>query len=173
MAWDDTLVLMVRHLINDYSAPYRYDDDRLKEAIVIGGLITSQDYSYTVSYTFDLANTTISPDPTDTSTYDAEAIALFSLKASCILSTNDFQASVRDGVRVQDGDDEIDTSGQFKGHAELVKLGPCKSYEKLLETLRRKKSSLSGKAIAGPFSSPQLLMSTGYDMASFFDMFRR
>jgi hypothetical protein len=151
MAWNTTLVTIVRNLINDPpSDSQKYDDGRIQEAVVIGGLLSAQDFEYEVEYIFDIDTPEISPDPTLTATLDRVAMALFTLKAACILTMNDYQSATGSGIRVRDGDSEVDTTGSFKGYKDIITLGPCGSYDKLINSLNLKSAFGKGKAIMTP-----------------------
>lgn len=165
-SWAPTTTAIVRGLINDLSATPVYSDARIQQAVIIGGLISSQEFPFVVDYTFDVEGSGISPDPV--ATQDDAAVALFTLKAACILDTNKYQTAVGDGIRVKDGDSEVDTTAAFKGYTDLLKLGPCAGYQFLL-----KKSSLllsmgGGRAIVSPLSHPDVNI-TPYGARSFFD----
>lgn len=176
MAWQTTLVTMVRNIINDLGTTETYDDNRIEEAIVISGIFVSQDYLLTTSYTFDVDAISIIPDPVVN--FDPIAIALFTLKASCMLSLNSYQTAIKGGIRVRDGDSEVDTTTGFGGYRDLLKLGPCGAYSNLLQVLSRRRSSNVGKAVGTPLNHwDHLLPPFGYGPTgdgynrSFFDSF--
>jgi hypothetical protein len=153
MAWREVLIPMVRAMIGDLGDPQRYDDSRIEQAILTGGLIASQEYPFDTTYSFDFSAAEILPDPTESSTLDNEAIALFGLKAACILSVNDYQRAVGAGIRVRDGDSEVDTTGRFKGYSDIINVGPCASYTKLLLSLQQRASMVGGGAVSSPYST--------------------
>jgi hypothetical protein len=151
MAWQDSMIPMVRLLIADTSDVQRYDDDRIAQALVTAGLIVSQEIDLDADYVFDLTTPDIIPDPTVIN--DNAAIALFGLKAACLFSMNDYQKAVGAGIRVRDGDSEVDTTGRFKGYSDIINIGPCASYTKLLQNLLVKNSMGVGGAVMSPYSS--------------------
>src|SRR5688500_10715162 len=126
MAWQDTMVPMVRVLIGDDTDTQRYESSRIEMAIVTAGLIVAQEYPFKTAYTFDLSLPEVLPDPTVI--LDSEAVALFTLKAACLLNLNTYQTAVGTGIRVKDGDSEVDTTGALRGYADIMRLGPCASY---------------------------------------------
>jgi hypothetical protein len=170
MAWDDTLVTVVRNLINDVNDPQRYDDDRIVQSIITAGLISTQEFYYKLSYTFDFSAGKISPDPTNPNSLEPIAMALFSLKAACILTTNDYQKAVGGGIRVKDGDSEVDTTTAFKGYKDILEIGPCGSYQKLVRERSLKDSMHRGKAIMTPITHEKFLIQ-GYSFPLFWDSF--
>src|SRR4051812_44108982 len=110
MAWEDTLVVMVRNLIGDLGTVPVYSDERIQSAIITSGLIVSQEYIFNVAYIFDLSTPDMTPDPTETDTLDPIAVGLFTLKAACLLNTNSYQTALGGGIKVRDGDSEVDTT---------------------------------------------------------------
>jgi len=144
------LIMVVRTLIDDFGDSPTYNDDRIRRALVTGGLIASQEVSLANTYTFDLKGVEITPSPVNKS--DDEAIALFTLKAACILDTNKLQDGVSNSIRVRDGDTEIDTSRSFQGYRDILILGPCATYQKLIKEAKIKNSMGIGKAIMSPIT---------------------
>jgi hypothetical protein len=163
---------MTRHLIGDLSDTPTYDDSRIQQAVVVAGLISAQEYPFDTEYTFDLDEIDISPDPTNTATLDRSAMALFTLKAACMLNMNSYQSAVGTGIRVRDGDSEVDTTGSFKGYKDILEIGPCASYTKLLNKLSQNKSMNAGKAISTPASTDFSGFWGRESIADFFDYLR-
>lgn len=168
MAWNTTLVTMVRHLIGDLEITPKYSDARIQMSIVVAGSLAAQDYSFDIDYTFDFDTPNISPDPT----LDKEAMALFSLKAACILNLNNYQTAVGTAIKVRDGDSQIDTTGSFGGYRDILTLGPCASYTKLLNTLKQNNSMLAGRAVISPGTSEEAISYGRNHIHNFFDYFR-
>lgn len=153
MAWDTTLVTIVRVFINDMSGTPTYTDDQIKTAILTGGLIATQDFPFDVTYNFDFANTAITPDPT-LDPVDLIAINLFSLKAACILNQASYQSSLAGGigVSIKDWNSSVSTEGVLKGFADLLKYGVCATYTDLVEKLYFSKGAGKGGAVLGPYT---------------------
>lgn len=169
--WDQAIPIIVRNLINDTSSTsQQFDDSRIKESIVVAGLIVAQEYSFNTTYSFDMVNTEISPDPIVEG--DSLAVALFSLKAACLLNINQYQGSVKLGIKVKDWNTEYDPSVGFKGYQDIITNGPCKSYQSLLQQSRFNKSMSSGKAIATPISHIDYVWSlSSFGTRDLFDRF--
>ncbi len=151
MAWETTMVLMVRSLIGDMGSPPVYEDARIQTSIVVAGVIASQEYQFDTEYTLDLSTPDITPDPTDPSTQDDLFVALVTLKAACILSINTYQTATGRAIRVQDGDTSVSTGEGLKGYSDILKNGPCASYQQLLKSAGWKNSSGGGIAVLSPF----------------------
>lgn len=169
MAWQSVLIPMVRHLIGDLGATPTYADSRLEQAITISALIVAQEVDLGYDYTISIDVPSISPDPTVTATLDNSAIALFGLKAACLLNMNQYQGAVTTGIKVRDGDSEVDTTGSFKGYKDILELGPCGSYQKLLKDIQVKNSMMGGKAILSPYTHGDDAIWGREHIAYFFD----
>lgn len=150
--WKSVFTPIVRNLINDTVVPYKFSDTRIHQTVVIAGMIVAQQITLGNDYLFNMNTIDIIPDPTAEDTYDAMAIALFSLKAACILTQNQYQTAIGTGIRVRDGDSEVDTTSGFGGFKDILTLGPCASYDKLVKDLIWKKMSGQGQAVLSPFS---------------------
>lgn len=171
--WQTVMTTMVRHLINDVDLPYKYDDQRVMTSIIIAGLQSSLEYSYDSDYVFDIEALDITPDPAASDTYDPVAMALMTLKAACIFDTNRYQGGVSQGIRVRDGDSEVDTTAGFTGYKDILLLGPCASYQKLLDITGSAKSMKLGRAIMTPISHVDFTGSYAYNSVErFFNNFR-
>lgn len=153
MAWQTDLTIIVRNLIGDLGVTQAYDDSRIEQCLAVAGLITSQEFEFDTDYTFDLSAPDITPDPTLSSTYDRSAMALFTLKAACMLNLNSYQGAVSTGIKVRDGDSEVDTTSGFKGYKDILDYGPCGAYQKLLNKLRFDNSMNLGRAVTSPAST--------------------
>jgi len=132
-AVNPNLIFMVRVLIGDLSIPQKKNDTFLSQTIITAGIIASTEIQFSQSYVFDLVNLTITPDPV--ASLDSAFQALVPLKSACLLNVSDFQKSLGQAIKVRDGDSAIDTSVGFRGFRDILELGPCRSYEKLLWTL--------------------------------------
>jgi len=169
MAWDTELVLMVRILINDMATPQSNTDAYIQQVLVAAGVLVDVDIELAEDYTFDVTNSTISPDPVTEG--DSIAKALLPLKAACILQTGNFAQAIGQGIRVRDGDSMIDTSVSFRGYRDILEMGPCASYEKLRWQIQA--TGASGAQAVGvvlsPYRAPDVV---GQDSVSwFFDDF--
>lgn len=175
MAWQSTMVIFVRQLINDLGTTEEYDDARIEEAIAVGAMIAINEFPFDTEYVIDLETPDITPDPT--TSYDPLAIALFSLKAACILDTGRVQQSAaKEGILVRDGDSVVDTKGLTgKGYSLLLQEGACGTYKKLLETNYWKTAGGQGVGIFGPYGNDTAI-SNGFNdttIRGFFDYYLR
>ena len=151
MAWTTDLVLMTRVLINDMETPQRNTDTYLSQVLVTAGVLIQGDIELPYEYTFDISGPTISPDPVTSE--DRIMQALLPLKAACILNQGDMAKALGRGIRVRDGDSAIDTSVSFKGYSDILKLGPCASYERLKWQIQATNAGSAGFVLS-PYRAP-------------------
>jgi hypothetical protein len=152
MAWTTDLVLMVRVITSDISAPQKYADEYIERVLITAGIMVDAEVPFSYDYTYDISALTISPDPVTNS--DSIFMALVPLKAACILTQGEFKQALGQGIKVRDGDSMIDTSVSFRGYRDILELGPCAAYEKLKWSLLASGSNAGagvGKAVLGPY----------------------
>ena len=133
MAWDVTMVTMVRVLINDLdSSNYTYTDERIEQIIVVAAQLVQQQLDFDVDYTINIDTPDISPDPTVTATKD-DAFTNFSvLKAACIADQGTFRTkALSEGIKAVCGPVALTVAGNLKGFQTLLDKGPCAAYEEL------------------------------------------
>ena len=151
MSWQTEMTTIVRCLIGDVDAS-TYTDSRVEKLILVAGQLTLHDITFNNSYTIDVVASSISPDPTS-GTKDNAFINLVSLKAACIESMSSYKTSVatgKTGVRIKDGNSEVD----LKGSTDALKFAvenACEAYEQAKWEFEAG-NLVPGKAILGPFS---------------------
>ena len=65
MAWDTTMVTILRTIISDLDAS-SYSDSRLQQILVVAAQYVQQEISFTTTYTVNIDSPDIAPDPTVT-----------------------------------------------------------------------------------------------------------
>ena len=166
MSWQISSTLMVRAIIGDMDETnQKYSDSRIQQAVVISGLIASQEYPFATTYTFNIVEPSISPDPSS----DSLAMALFTLRAACMLDTNSYSDTVSNSVNVEDGDTVVKTTDSFGGWRDIIKIGACGSYQKLLQRSLEQASMAAGRAITSPMTHEDFLRSGNGFVVEFFD----
>ena len=149
--WSSSLVTMLRTFINDIdSSNYTYTDSRLQQLLVIAAMYVKQEIDFDTTYTVDVAQVTISPDPVDTG--DDAFSNFVVLKAACLSDQGMYRSrALAAGLKARIGPAALDTVGHLAGFKELLTEGPCAAYVTL------KKEWLFGnayvRAILGPFIS--------------------
>lgn len=150
MSWSTELITMVRYLINDLSDTPTYTDERLTQAIVISASMMAQECSFD-SYTINVSDQTISPDPTD-GAKDIPFINLTALKTACFIDNSTFRTKAASaGITVKTGTHLVDSKGNLDGYKYLLENGACKAYEDAKADYVYG-SLLPGRAILGPFA---------------------
>jgi len=159
MAWQTEMTLITRVLINDYVQPYTYDDNRIQELIILGGMMTQLETDFLRPYTFDVANLVLSPDPTDaTNGKDYGFICIASLKAACIIQLSALKDKAKNaGISVSSDREKIDTTNSLDGDKFLIN-SPYDVCARLDDAIWKYKSEnyQAGYALLGPLSTPNL-----------------
>jgi len=150
MSWQTELTTMVRTLINDATKPYQFTDDRIIQTILVAGKYLQFDVSLDHTYSIDVINKTITPDPTDDD--DEIFIILASLKAACLVDQGTLRTkAAMEGVRASLGPASLSVGGAAAGWAMILEHGPCKLYDDLVEHWDVANASAIA-AVLGPFS---------------------
>lgn len=133
MAWQDTIVPMLRVLINDLdSTSYSYSDDRLEEIVVVAAQLVAQEINFDTTYTVNVPLCTISPDPVANS--DDAFTNFITLKAACFMDQSQFRTKATvAGLKAKVGPAVLETTEHLKGFKELLNIGPCAAYKTLKE----------------------------------------
>jgi hypothetical protein len=111
MSWDTELVTIVRYLIGDVDPDTpTYDDARIEKLVLIAAFQVNIDSTFLAVYSANIEAGTLTPDPTGAggSTRDDAFMSLTSLRAAYILSANEFRTLGNQGIRIKDGESEID-----------------------------------------------------------------
>lgn len=150
MAWQTELTTMVRTLINDSVEPYQYTNKRIIQTILVAGKYVQFDVVLDHAYDVDVTNSTISPDPTDDN--DEIFIILTALKAACLVDQGTLRTkAAMEGVRAALGPASLSVGGAASGWEMILKHGPCKLYDDLIEHWDVANASAIA-AVLGPFS---------------------
>lgn len=158
-------------MLGDLGAVEEFSDERLATAITIAAILVQQEYTFNTTYTVDVEAPCLEPDPTDSATLDQAAIALFTLKAACLVLGGSYHDAIRNGVRIDDWQTSIDTRPRLDGYKDIIATGPCKSYQLMLETMTWNKLAGKGKAVFGPYSTQTqgYIVNGHWDVVNFFN----
>ena len=146
--WTTELVYILRVLIDDFATPQKNSDTYLQRVLVAAGVFVDQDIALAQDYVFDVGNVTITPDPCLVG--DDIAKALLPLRAACILNVGKYTTAISQGIRVQDGDSQVDTSVGFRGFFDIIKMGACATYASMLFAAQSDGVATVGNAVMGP-----------------------
>ncbi len=153
MAWETTMVTMVRVLVNDTEAPEQYVDSRLEQIIVVAAEYVQQDINLSVVYDINVDVPDISPDPTLPASKDDVFTNFVVLRAACIVDHSTFRTEAfRSGIKARCGPALLETLDRLKGFNTLLNEGPCKAYAVLKKEHNFGNDSII-RAILSPFIS--------------------
>ena len=128
MAWQETIIGLLRVYLGDLDPTYTYSDDRLEQVIIAsaGMLLTEAEFNY--DYTTNILTREIIPDPVESN--DTDFINFMVLKAACIIDRGEAKTAVKVGVMAKEMNSQFDTRDRAKLGVELLKQNWCKVYEK-------------------------------------------
>jgi len=132
MAWQQTLTLIVRNLINDVNTPYEFSDSRIEQVLVVAAQYVQFDVNLYTKYEIDIINKTFSPDPVDNK--DDIFNSIVCLKASCIIDQGTFRTKAAlEGISTKLGPAVLNLSGTLQGWKSIIDHGACALYDQLTE----------------------------------------
>jgi hypothetical protein len=154
MAWDTEMVIMVRYIIGDFDeTDLTYADSRISQAILASAMLLRTYEDFDGEYTIDIANTTISPDPTE-HPRDDPFVTLVCLKTACLILAGEIRRHSCQAMSIRDGPSTIDLTGIPKNLAIIYK-DICEKYEQALFDHQRG-LVLIGHVVLGPYNAGYL-----------------
>lgn len=151
MSWQTDITTIIRHLLNDLnSSSFTYTDDRIHTTILVAAQLIRTDTDLSQDYTIDISNTSLSPDPTLSSSLDNDFITLLSLKTSCIIIGSEVRSEAGNAISIKDGPSSIDLRGVSTTLTMFYK-DLCSKYDQALLDYKSG-NSIAGQAILGPYS---------------------
>ncbi len=149
MSWNVEIPIIVRTLINDLSENPTYTDDRIVQVIAVAAKYVQFDVNLDQSYTINVVNPNISPDPTVSN--DSIFISLVSLKAACIIDQSTLRTkAAMEGIRAALGPANLSVAGSLAGIKMILDMGPCATYEELTSHWDVKEATAI-RAVLSPF----------------------
>jgi hypothetical protein len=150
MSWSENIIPILRVFINDSnSSAYVYDDARLIDILLVGARYIQHDITFPITYTIDIVNKTITPDP---STDDAFTNFMV-VRAACFADFSTFRShALIDGVTAKLGSASLTVLNRTKAFKDLITIGPCSLYESMQNDYVYGSGQLC-KAVMGPFIS--------------------
>jgi hypothetical protein len=149
MSWQIEIPIIVRTLINDLSESPTYSDERMLQAIVVAAKYVQFDVNLNNTYTIDIANPNIIPDPT--SNNDDIFISLVSLKSACIFDQSTLRTKAAlEGIKAALGPANISVAGSLAGIRLIIENGPCAAYDELTSHWDVKEATAI-RAVLSPF----------------------
>ena len=147
MAWTTDLVIILRSIIGDLDST-SFTDSRLQQILAVAAYNVLNDADFSTTYTVDVANSTISPDPYTTSDVDFSTLTVY--KAACILLGSEVKTEAANAISIKDGPSAIDLRGVTQSLTVMYN-DLCKKYDDLVNTYSYN-NTLVGQAILGPYS---------------------
>lgn len=150
--YTDTIIAIIRVLINDLGTVPTYSDERLTTVMYVAAYYVASEISFANDYVVDIGGEEITPDPSD----DSDFINLVALKSACIMDQGLYRSkALLAGIRAKCGPAELETNGALKGFLDLLEKGPCKAYEDFKFQYNFGRTDYL-KAVLGPFISKNL-----------------
>jgi len=150
MSWQNEMVVIVRHLINDLnSSDYTFTDDRLEESVLVAAQLAALEIDFENTYSIDVDSVTLTPDPTDSGNKDDSFINLVCLKTARLLLGSELKTHSLNAISLRDGPSSLDLRGIVAGLNILFE-DIAKRYEDAV--LQYKLNGVVGEAILGPYS---------------------
>lgn len=150
MSWQNEMVVIVRHLVNDLnSSDYTFTDDRLEESVLVAAQLASLEIDFENTYSIDVDSVTLTPDPTASGNKDDSFINLVCLKTARLLLGSELKTHSLNAISLRDGPSSLDLRGIVAGLTILFE-DIAKRYEDAV--LQYKLNGVVGEAILGPYS---------------------
>ena len=153
MSWKTDLVLMIRSIIGDLDKS-KFTDERLKQILVVGAYNVVNDADFTNTYTVNVAEVSISPDPISEKDVDFNVLTVY--KSACILIGSEVKTESANAISIKDGPSAIDLRGVANSLHVLYK-DLCQRYDELLKAYQYN-NTLVGQAILGPYSPGSMVV---------------
>jgi hypothetical protein len=132
--WMTEMVMMLRGWIGDMSDTPTYSDSRLRQMLLIAAQFVQIDLQWPTTYTINISESSISPDPADEDTRDVDFMNFVVLKASCMADLSTYRTkALMEGIRANLGPASLTVGGNAKGFMDLLNSaeGPCGLYKGL------------------------------------------
>jgi hypothetical protein len=150
MSWQNEMVVIVRHLVNDLnSSDYTFTDDRLEESVLVAAQLASLEIDFENTYSIDVDSVTLTPDPTASGNKDDSFINLVCLKTARLLLGSELKTHSLNAISLRDGPSSLDLRGIVAGLNILFE-DIAQRYEDAV--LQYKLNGVVGEAILGPYS---------------------
>lgn len=153
MAWTSDLVIVFRSIIGDLDSS-KFTDSRLQQILAVAAYSVNNDADFSVTYSVDVANSTISPDPYTTDDVDFSTLIVY--KAVCILLGSEVKTEAANAISIKDGPSAIDLRGVTQSLSVLYG-DLCKKYDDLLSAYQYN-NTLVGQAVLGPYSPGSMVL---------------
>ena len=144
---------MLRSIIGDLDKA-KFTDERIKQILVVGAYNVLNDADFSETYTVNVAEISISPDPITQSDTDFSTLTVY--KSACILLGSEVKTEAANAISIKDGPSAIDLRGVTANLTNLYN-DLCAKYDALLKTYQYN-NTLVGQAILGPYSPGSMIV---------------
>ena len=155
MTWQNEMILIVRHLVNDLDdANQSFTDERLEGTVLVSAQLLLNEIDFddppNNDYAVDVDGLTLTPDPTASGTKDNAFINLVCLKASCVIVGSEVRTNALNSVVLRDGPSTIDMRGIAASLSQLYN-NLCERFDTAVLQYKAGGSRV-GQAIFSPYS---------------------
>jgi hypothetical protein len=126
--WHVDMVTMLRYMVSDTGNPFVYSDASLQELILVAGRLTQMDIQFSQNYQVNIAQMSLSPDPS-LEPRDEDFISFTTMKAACIIDNAEARLAAKRAVIMRDASKSVDLTEISRAKIELWKNGWCKTYK--------------------------------------------
>lgn len=150
MSWNTEIVVIVRHLIDDtdFSSP-RYPDERIEQAILVSAQLIQTEVAFENTYSINVEQCSLSPDPTLIENKDDGFINLTALKTACIIVGAEYRSYGLSSIKVVDGPSSIDMTNAAT-HMKNLYTSLCDRYESYKVNFSVVNNNI-GKVVLSPY----------------------
>ena len=153
--WQNTSLILFRTMLNDAGCDaVSYPPQRLSDLLITAAYFLPLDINFSTAFVVDVEARTITPNPIDQTDGD-EFINFMVLRAACMADEGNFRtAALAQGVSARLGPASLQTSNYGQYLHMLLKEGPCRTYERLVEIYNVSyEGSKVIRAVLSPFVS--------------------
>lgn len=130
MDWKIEIPLLIRTIINDFTEPYSYSDERLQQIAVVSAQYVRSDIALKNNYTINISEPNITPDPCLLDNKDINFINFISLKSACFIDQSSCRTRMlSSGIKTTLGPALLDIDSNMSGFQLLLEKGPCFMYD--------------------------------------------
>lgn len=161
MAWENEMVLVLRHMIDDLDPDnYRFSDSRLEETILASTYILQTDVEFINAYQVNVDEGSLIPDPTTSTPKDDDFIALCTVQAAIILYRSIMKTYSLQSISIRDGASSLDTRGIVQ-NLKIIYQDLVAKLDHMILMYKTGKYGF-GKSILGPYSPGSDTANRGY-----------
>ena len=161
MAWQNEMVVVLRHIIDDLDPNnYTFSDSRLEETILASTYLLQVDMEFINAYQINVDEGSLIPDPTTTFPKDDDFIALCTIQAGIILYRSMMKTYSMKGFIISDGPSSLDLS-KVVSNLNTIYKDLCDKFDHMVLMYKTGKYGF-GKSILGPYSPGSDTANRGY-----------